>query len=189
MSDVYAYRASDELAAALREYAQRDQAFCEQIEAFDRDNPGHELLWSGRGLSADRRPVGFKDGEDEVPPGLSRAKTRVELRPKKTKAGKPWQDVLDRMKERPKVDDVFSAFDVPISAFGDIAPSGGQYVCSTSWADAGPDGVLVVNGADLDRAPWRRHNSEGRGPHLTPIPLSEFYAIKERLDAEREVAA
>lgn len=188
MSDLHAYRASDELAAALREHAAADDAFCrEHVEPFDRDNPGHELLWARRAMTMDKRAVGFCDGEDDVPSGLSRASTREELRPKKTEAGQAWQDVLERMADRPKASRVLHEFGVPEAARGGGAPSGGTYVSATQWADTGETGVIVFNGGDLAERPFGR-DAGGLTEHLTPIPLSEFYAIKERLDAERDTA-
>lgn len=185
MADLHAYRASDELAGALREYRQRQDEFGARVVAFDQDHPGHELLWIREGFAAadDKRAVGFVDGTDDVPDGLSRAKTRTELRPKKTKAGKPWQDVLDAMNsDRPKVSPVLRQFDVPTAAEGGPGPHFGSFrIAPTQWGDAGGDGVIVYAFAPLTRPVLE--DEQALSPHLTPVPLSEFYAIKERLEA------
>lgn len=191
MNDVHAYRASDELAAALRAFRETEREFGEQITAWDTAHPGHELLWVADSFSAGKRAVGFTDGQDEVPSGLSRAKTRTELRPKKTKAGKPWQDTLDWANKRPSVEPVYSRFGIPAATDGGArgGNSLSRYIMSTQWGDAGDDGVLVYTRGDLRHPFFGSDKPAEISEHLTPIPLSEFYAIKERLDVERAPAA
>lgn len=185
-AELHAYRASDELAAELLAHQVRDREFSQRVQQFDREHPGHELLWAGGGWSADMRPVGFRDGETEVPEGLSRAQKRTELRPKRGKAGAWWQEQLDWAKQRPSLDKVFRAFRVPCSADGPYRSDLSHYVAPTQWANCGDDGVIVFNSYDL----VREHREDRPVPeplteHLTPIPLSEFYAIKERLESEQ----
>lgn len=174
MTDLYVYRASDELAAALREHHAADRAFSERVLAWDDAHPGTGLMWKREGFTIDERPVGFHDGHAEVPEGLSRAKTRSELIPVRTKAGDPWREILARFEDRPKVDPIWSRFEVP----GFVIDLGRAGVAITYYRDAGTDGVLVLCAAALER-----DNTAGKTPrHLSPMKLSEFYAIKERLD-------
>jgi hypothetical protein len=184
--DIHAYRPSDELAAALLGHMSADEEFVTQVKAWDAEHPGTELMWSTHGFSTDRSPVGFADGHTAVPDGLSRAKTRTTLRPVRGAAGRPWRDLLARFDKKPRVEPIWRQFDVPAHGDGFGNGRGGFYIAATHFVDAGEDGVIVFCKYDLTR---RSGYDEPRtlSPHLTPIPLSEFYRIKERLDAERSV--
>lgn len=178
MSTIHAYRASDELASALREHRARFTEFLETVHRFDREHPGNELVWVQDPFAADQRPVGFRDGGDLVPAGLSRAKSRAWLRPARGAAGQPWRDTLVAMAKRPALEPVLRQFDVRAYGEGPGTGTGGYYVAPTQWIDAGPDGALVACRYDIAV----NHDGEpDLTPHLTPMRLSEFYAIKERL--------
>jgi hypothetical protein len=190
MSDLHAYRASAELAAALIEYQQEHRAFGEKITAWDLEHPGNELLWRRGPWSADQTPCGFADKHGDAPAGLSRCKERRFLIPKRGPAGAPWRDVLAWAGTGPSLDKVLRRFDVPPSADGPYRDDLSHRVAPTQWANCGADGVVVVNRYDLVR-----EREEG-GPepkpltrHLTPIPLSEFYTIKERAEAASAVSS
>lgn len=166
-----AYQASDEFAAALIARADEVQQFNRTViaAANARLHP-HEPMFSGAGAfepSCDGRCVGFNDGTDEVPDGLSRAKTRRHLTPKKSKAGKAWQAEIDAMNERPRLGLVFREFGVQFSVFT------GNSV--TSPAMRIDDGTGQV---------WLRYAKAPPGcEHLISRKLSEYHAFNERLDA------
>lgn len=188
MSDAYAYRASADLASALREYAAADNAFRATVVAYDGQNPGCRILWAQSPFSADMHPMGFEDTTDDVPEGLSRRRGRRSLIPKRGRAGEPWQAVLDEMAKRPRVEKVYQRFGVPTAGRGGSTGTGGHYLAPTRFLDGGDAaGVLVACKYDLATNPLRDTPGQGLGKHLTPVPLSEFYAVKERL--ERDQAA
>jgi hypothetical protein len=184
MSDLHAYLASDELAAALAEHHAERKTWQAKVAAWDDAHPLTKLLFRKSGFTMDREAIGFTDGAPDSPPpsGLSRAQTRVELIPRKRiKAGEAWQAVLDEINDgAPMVEPIFSRFGVPSSMWV------GQGISPTQYADAGEDGWLVVNLYALSGDGGQFHKAAGDPlAHLTPIPLSEFYRIKERLEAER----
>ena len=185
MPDIYAYRASDDLASALRAYATEDNAFRQRVIERDKQNPGREIMWSRSPFSNDMHPMGFADSTDEVPEGLSRKQGRRSLIPKRGKPGDSWRAVLDEMGKRPQVEKVLMQFNVPTAGRGGSTGTGGHYLAPTQFIDGGEDGVLVVCKYDLATDPLHQSGTQSIGQHITPIPLSEFYAVKERLDGER----
>lgn len=187
MPDLHAYRASDELADALREYHQRRFEFERDVAAWDREHDT-KLLWRYGGFSTDKRPVGFTDPDHAAPTpkGLSRAKTRTELLPVRGKAGNEWRDILDRFNTYPKIAPLWDRFGVP-SYVWLAGPGFSSRIIAVDFGDAGDDGVIVYAEADLTRG--RDQQESPLSPHLTPIPLSEFYRIKERLEAKEPTDA
>lgn len=183
----FAYRASDELAAALREHDAADKVFCTRVEQWDAEHPDHGSRWARSPFSADQHFVGFYDGTSEVPTGLSRAKSRKTLLPKRGDEGKSWRAVQRWMSQRPEVERVLHAHKVPSGTEYPSNRDGSFFTAPTRWFDGEDDGVLVY--CDRDLATARHGRGANIGEHLTPMPLSEFYAIKERLDAKRAVAS
>lgn len=181
----FAYHASDELSAALREHKQLAREHHAPVDEWNAANPDRTIIWLSDGFSTDQRPGGFKDGTGDVPPGLSRARSRSYLIATRTKAGRPWREVLARMVP-PSLEQVFRRFDVPSSAHGRATQTGGWYISPTRWLDGGDRGVFVANQYELGTGMF---NGEGIGDHLTPAKLSEFYAVQEALSAERERAS
>jgi hypothetical protein len=170
-NDEAAYQASDDFAAAII-------ARTGEIEAFNRNviGPANERLhpnepvfssagaWEPR---CDGRCVGFNDGADDVPDGLSRAQTRRQLVPKRSKAGKAWQAEIDALNERPKLAPVFQEFGVEFSVFR------GNSVTSPAMRMDDETGQV-----------WFRYARAPReSEHLIPRKLSEYHALNERLDA------
>lgn len=180
MADLHPYRAGDDLAAALRAHHAERQVWNAKVAAWDESHPDRRLLFRKSGFSMDRKAVGFTDGKpkEDPPAGLSRAQTRIELVPKRSKAGRRWQDVLNEMNAAcPRVEPIFDRFGVPSSRWV------GQSISATRYAIAGEHGVIVVNRYDLATDGGGFREAEGDPlVHLTPMPLSEFYAIKEALD-------
>jgi len=187
-SELHAYRADDELAAALAEHHTQRKKWSATVAAWDGAHPDNRLLFRKGGFTMDQHAIGFTDGRpDEAPPaGLSRASTRVELIPRKrVKAGLEWQNVLDEINDGyPRVEPVFNRFGVPSNMWV------GNRIAATTYADAGSHGWLVANAYDLAGDSGGFHKADGDPlRHLTPIRLSEFYRIKEQLDAERSVSS
>ena len=168
MSDLHAYRASDELATALRSFADEYGTCVDAVWRWDNENPGTKLVFLGGGFGPDPSLVGFSDSADEVPKGLSRNQQRDWLIPARGKAGDPWRQILESMK-LPSEAAVYRRFEVPAWAQGDGNGRGGVYVSTTGFLDAYQHGVFVGNAYEFDKP----------GPHLTPVKLSEFYAAKE----------
>lgn len=187
MGEPHPYRADGELAAALRLHGDVDQEFLDTVRAWNAEHPGTEILWSRGVFSADDRPVGFADGHEQAPAGLSRRRERRYLIPRRGAAGAPWRDLLAWAGTRPSLDKVLRRFGVPTHADGPTRDDLSHAVAPTQWADCGEDGVVVFNHYDLVARRLIDGPAEPQSltRHLTPMPLSEFYAIKERLDAAR----
>lgn len=185
----HAYRCSDELAAAIRaKAAEADRFRDEVIIPWDEAHPDTKTLWARSPFSTRRDCVGFTDpGGDKPPAGLSRSKQRTALIPRKGKTGEPWREHLERVRATPDVADAFAELDVPDHVMG----PGRIYTIGLLPDGDGPtDPVYVTSGYPLDGDPAER---DGRrrtplSPHLEPIPLSVYYAVKERIDAARELA-
>ena len=187
MSDLHAYRASDELTAALREYHEQRFEFEKSVAEWDREHDT-KLLWTHAGFSSDRKPCGFTDPDPKsLPPkGLSRAQTRVELIPVRGKAGNEWRDILARFNVYPRIQPLWDRFDVPSHTW-QAGPGFSSRITAVSYGDAGDDGVIVYAEGDLTVSTSDRSgDAQELSKHLTPMSLSEFYAIKERLEARKE---
>lgn len=169
MADTLAWLASDEFAAALRQYQTDKQTFIDAVvQPFDREHPNNPTAWRRAGFSLDIQCCGFKDQAGEVPAGLSRARTRRWLIPVRGAAGNEWRTVLERMRAMPSLDNVLQAHDVaPFVLVGSTCATPGYF----------SDGTSVFLECTGDIAKTR----EGAEPskHLTPIKLSEFHAAKE----------
>jgi len=164
MSDRYFYRATPELAAALRAMVEQRRAFSDTvIKPFEEEWPDNKPMWMRQ-----EKCVGFSDGrpDDDPPAGLSRAKTRDHLIPTRNKAGKVWQERIDQFNQIPTPDRVLREFKVPTEVFG----PGRLYF--TSWMDLddgdGPN-VVVYLGYEFRPVP----------DALEPMKRSEFYALHE----------
>lgn len=182
----FPYRASEELAAALFDFRERVKAFDVQVDEFNAAHPGHEVVWTRGVFTADPHPRGFADDTAEVPPGLSRAKSRTYLVPRRGRAGEPWRAALARFGCRPSVGRVFRQHGVREHGDGPGTGTGGYYIASTRWFDAGDDGVIVVCKYDIG---VDRNGAPDLSEHLTPLRLSEYYRIRESLDeATREAS-
>ena len=169
MSDKYAYQASDELAAALRSAEVDLRQFHQEVQAaWDAEHPDTPSLWA-RGM-VDRKCVGFKDPGGDVPVGLSRSKQRVELIPARGKVGDSWREALVKLNSGPKIGDVFGRFGIDPTIL--VVDHGRLYYPGILVTD---DAVFLTWGAPI----------ESPGPHLTPVPLSAYYAAAELADRER----
>lgn len=182
----YPYRASEQLAAALLAFRGRVKAFDVEVDQFNAEHPGHEVVWRRGVFSADPYPVGFADDTDEVPSGLSRAKSRTYLVPRRGKTGQPWRDAIDRFGRRPTVGQVFRQYCVREHGDGPGTGTGGYYIAPTQWLDAGEDGVIVVCKYDIGVG---EEGAPDLSEHLSPMRLSEFYRIKEALDESAKEAS
>jgi hypothetical protein len=175
MGDTLAWKASDEFAAALRQYQTEKQSFIDSVVLpFDNEHPNNPTAWRRAGFSLDIRCCGFKDKAGEVPAGLSRARTRHWLIPVLGRAGKAWRDVLHRMDGMPSLDKLFQGHDV--ASFMLV----GNTCATPGWFSDGTN-VFVECTGDIAKT------REGGEPskHLTPIKLSEFHAAKEAWEAGR----
>lgn len=184
----HAYRASDEFATALRAKSVDENRFRDEvIIPWDEAHPDTKTLWSRSPFSTRRDCIGFTDPGGEKPPaGLSRRRGRKQLIPLKSKAGEPWREHKDRVNAGPSVADAFREFEVPDHVLG----PGRLYTVGLLPDGDGPsDPVYITSGYPLEGREDDESSFRSRTPltpHLTPIPLSEFYAVKERLDAERD---
>lgn len=174
-AELLAWRASDEFAAALRQYQTDKQAFIDSVvRPFDEEHPNNPTAWRRAGFSLDLQCCGFKDKAGEVPAGLSRARTRRWLVPVRGKVGNEWRDVLRRMAEMPSLDKVFQVYDC--TSFVLV----GSTCATPGWFSDGTNVYIECTGdianTRADAAP---------SDHLTPIKLSEFYAAKEAWESAR----
>lgn len=175
MTDRFAYRASDEFTAACLARLNEVREFDTDVltAAHDELDPYLPMFTYGLGLQLDRTYVGFTDADPCTPPpaGLSRAKTRRELRPKPGKAGDPWRAQLAKLNERPKFDPLLAAYGVD------------GFVLNV--------GAISSPAVSLDEdtpALWMLYAAmPAATEHLIPIQLSEYYAAREALDERRSV--
>jgi hypothetical protein len=169
MPDKYAYRASKELAAALNDYDQACRVFQhEVIDPWEAAHPEVNSLWVIHFV--DTVVVGFSDLGGDVPEGLSRAKNRQELLPKRGASGQPWRDALTLLGKRPRLSTVFRKFGIDTTIL--CVDQGRRY---TAGLAATPLGTFIFWGME--------HPNPGE--HLTPVPLSVFYTAREALDAQK----
>lgn len=166
MSERSFYVANKELTAALRAMAdERTEWWTAVIAPYEAQYPNNPPVWNQFGGSS--RCVGFADDDPDNPPpdGLSRAKTRTHLIPKRTKAGKVWSGLIDKFNEVPQPGKVFKDFGIDVV----LRPG---VLHSPNWMDlAMVDGPVVVYlGTEFHTVP----------DCLTLMPRSEFYALHER---------
>lgn len=167
---MHAYRASDDLASALRTWRAEAAEFQRDvIGAWDAEHPDTRSRWVS-GVSG-LRCVGFTDpGDIAAPPGLSRNRQRDYLIPKRGAAGDPWREAMGRLNQCPPVAGVWRRFGID-------------------------PGVLSISESRL-YLPQVRDTLHGlfvtwgvpkvpAGDHLTEVPLSAFYAAVEQMGADR----
>lgn len=169
MTDLLAWRASDEFAAALRaRMAEKSEFFDNVIQPWTDAHPKHEPYGSnGNATTFDPRIDGFADGDRKSAPpdGLTRAQRRDYLRPHRGPAGDPWREALDTLNACPSIDAVFKEFRVPV--YGLV----GHRLCRFNvhlW-----DEVWLTATADIPGT------VKGEIAHLKAAKTSEFYAAKE----------
>lgn len=172
MPDKYAYRASDELTAALNDYDQACRAFQRDvIDPWEAAHPEVNPLWMIRHV--DIELIGFSDPGGKVPEGLSRAQNRAELIPRRGKAGAPWGEAMMQLNRRPKLSAVFTRFGIEIT----ILRLDHSRIYTPGLV-ATPLGTFIFWGVE--------HPNPGE--HLAPVPLSVFYTAREALDAQKTQA-
>lgn len=171
MPELYAYTASAEFADAFRRCRrQRFEARQLVARAHAARHPDHPVVMARNPFGLDTHALGFADDVDKVPAGLSRAKTRTWLIPKHGKAGDPWRAVLARMDAVPSLDAVCQQFTIETSVL-DVNRHRMHHIGLRDLSD----GRLVATcGVELPTS-----------PHLTPMPLSAYYAA---LEADRDAA-
>ncbi|MFJ5984260.1 hypothetical protein [Lentzea sp. NPDC092896] len=170
-----AYRASDELAAAYRQYLVDCHAQHEKANAYNRANPELPLyIWQSRydhGITV----CGFVDKPSQaVPPGLSRKQDRPYFIPRRGITGDGWRKVIAEYDRYPSLQEM-------------VLRPHGLAVCLrvdfnlhvAGIFDFGEPGVFVRIGTPYPEP----------GNHLTVVPLSEFYRAKESFEGAKAVAS
>lgn len=172
MSELYAYMPSAEFADAFRRCRrQRFEARQLVARAHAARHPDHPVIMARNPFGLDTHALGFADDVDDVPAGLSRAKTRTWLIPKRGKAGDEWRAVLHRMDAVPSLDAVCERFTIETGVL-DVDRGRLWHLVPRELSD----GRLVATcGAELPAS-----------PHLTPMPLSEYYYAA--LEADQRAA-
>jgi hypothetical protein len=169
MADKYAYRASDELDEALKAYAETCRVFQRDvIDPWEAAHPETTPLWVRTYLELEM--VGFKDPGGVVPEGLSRAKNREELLPRRGASGAPWGEAMMQLNRRPKLSAVFRQFGIETT----ITRVDHSRIYTPGLA-ATPLGTFVFWGVEHPKP----------GDHLTRVPLSVFYTAREALEASK----
>lgn len=114
MADKYAYRASANLAAAIRRYDAAWRTFHKEvIGSWDQAHPETPSAWL-RLDGVDPECVGFKDVDSSLPAprGLSRNREREYLIPKRAGTGRPWREAMDMLNARPQLKTVVKQFGI-----------------------------------------------------------------------------
>ncbi|WP_191304365.1 hypothetical protein [Lentzea cavernae] len=170
-----AYRASEQLAAAYRKYLEACQAQHDKANTYNAAHPELPLCIVQSRYDHTITVCGFvDDGEQDVPPGLSRKHGRGYFIPRRGIAGDQWRKVIAEYDAYPSLPDtVLRAHGVQVCLrVGFNMHVAGVY-------DFGEPGVFVRIGAPYPEP----------GEHLTEVPLSEFYAAKEQHAAAKAVAS
>jgi hypothetical protein len=162
-TDLYAYRASVELADAVRDRTGARIAYCrEALEAFRSWYGGPKVIYQRNPFRLDARAVGFADDDpDSDPPtiGLTRRRRNARyLTPTRDIHGGPYRAHLAHVNAAPSLDGAFA--DHGISTFVDTV-SGRAHLIGYHFTD----GLRLV-ACRIELPP---------SPHLTPIRLSEYY--------------
>ncbi len=174
MSEIFAYRADNELSAAWRAaMAERDRHIETVVEPFQQQHPDHRPL-----IDQWERMLGFTDGVPHEPPpsGLSRSQKRDHLIPVRGKAGDVWREHMRRLELPRTKASLFEHFGLREQLY--VGSDGRHYLGRPNIADFGEDGVFVYTGYEIETVP----------DCLTAVKLSEFYAARERAQ-ERAGAA
>jgi hypothetical protein len=170
----YAYRASDELAGALRALSARIKQFHDEVMTpWKQAHPGVDSTWHRR-AGYELECLGFvvADGQ-EAPEGLSANLEREWLIPKRGRKGAQWRTDLELLSQRPKLGPVLDAYDVqPVI----VRVDHGRYY-HLGLHDT-PDGYFLTWG--VEHPPC---------PNLTPVKLSVYYTAVERAGTDGEVPA
>jgi hypothetical protein len=179
--DLYAWRASDEFAAAIRKFkdAKRTAVASEAIRGFNEAHPSNKLAWTGRGaFSMDLDLRGFMD-DGELPEGLSRAQSRRWLLPVRGKKGDYWRDAVKAAKRAmPSLDAVFVEHKVAtFTMSSDMAYGVGVF-------DDGKNVYLHCKGDIRTERPFLDSS-----PHIAPVTLSEYYQARELHELKERVSA
>jgi hypothetical protein len=161
----FAYRASDDLAGALRDLSGRIKQFHDEVMTPWKDaHPGVDSTWHRR-AGYELECLGFVvHGGAEVPDGLSSNKERWWLIPTRGRKGDQWRTDLTVLNQRPKLDPVLGAHGVqPVIVRVDL----GRYF-HLGLHDT-PDGYFLTWGCEHP-VPHQ---------HLGRVRLSVFYAAVE----------
>lgn len=162
------WRASNEFGTALIARHAEEAAFInEVIRPWNEAHAPVKAFLASDVFSLDRAVVIPKLPDGTVPEGLSASSKRRTLIPVRGKAGNAWRAELAKLNKMPSTDEVFTRFDVPVH----VRRLDRVYRAGMHLFGRYHDTVYLSCGADL---------LEGKDhPHLTPIPLSEFYRAKE----------
>lgn len=173
MSNTFAYRASPELATALRDLSERIRVFHDEvIRPWEETNSDVNLVWHRR-LGYEIKFLGFAVAAKgiPVPDGLSSNRGRHYLIPRRGKGGDPWRSALEMFNQRPELSPVLRQFGVEPTF---LVPDRGRLYHLGLRALAGSYYLT-----------WG-HEHPNPGPHLTPVPLSEYYLAVEAADTGNE---
>lgn len=173
-TDKFAYRASPELTAALRDLSERITRFhTEVVTPWEECNTEVTSVWHRR-LGYENECIGFtvRTPGAPTPPGLSSNKERDWLIPKRGEFGDPWRADLERLNQRPRLAPVLRQFGVEPTIT--VIDHGRIYTPG------------LVPHREAFYLTWG-HPHPDPGPHLTGVPLSEYYLALEETQAETQV--
>jgi hypothetical protein len=172
VSEIYAYRANDELTKAWREYqAQRDEHIKAVVDPFVAKYPNHTPL-----VDNWQKIIGFSDGDPKNPPpaGLSRSQRRNYLMPARGKAGDEWREWMKKLAFPTRRSEVLREFGLGDRLY--VGSDGRHFLGHPAAVDFGEDGVFVYMGCEIDPLP----------ECVTAVKRSEFYAAQERAEARQK---
>lgn len=179
--DQYAWRASEEFAAAIRKYREDRIAAVASpaIRGFNEDRPDNKLAWtSGGAFSMDVDLRGFMDDGD-LPDGLSRAQSRRWLIPVRGKAGGPWREAIKAAKRAmPSLDAVFSAHRVALFTMGPGMAYGVGVFDDEKAIYIHCKGDIATERPFLDTS-----------EHITRVSLAEYYQARELFEMHEKLNA
>lgn len=179
----FAYRASEELEAAVRTAERAVREWDETVLLpWQDEHPDVAPLWvrKSHGTPVDKVCVGFTDSRpDEVPPeGLSRNRQRRELVPARGAKGDPWRELMDRFNTRPGLGDTFALHGVELAVL-DVEYSRLRWPAILLSVAPGETGLWLKYARLAPRA----------CEHLTEIPLSEFHLAREAIETRAQARA
>lgn len=170
-----AYRVSTSFARAYRAFVAVERTARQAIIDYNEQHPGRELVVQKDRVDHEITIVGFADPDRKQPPpdGLSRSAKRDYLIPQRGPSGEPWRKVIADLSAFPELGEtVFRPHRVSpyfIDSDAGLIRTAGIY-------DYGEHGVFLRIGAPYPKM----------SEHLTPVPLSEFYAAKEAHEADEQ---
>lgn len=168
-----AYRASGQLTSSYRAFMERYHVARISVRDYNDAHPDHPLWVWKSSIDHDILVRGFADvrPDREPPAGLSRKQGRGYLIPARGAAGAAWRKLLVDYSRFPNAEvDVFKANGVPMQVFDALR------IHVAGLFDFGEHGVFLRIGVAYDKPV----------DHLTPVPLSEFYAAKEAHEAAQQ---